>query len=155
MQERKHIAALNRALVAAFLEPGGEDNHTRALRQYLQTAGNGRTIVGELAEFVARLHHKGIYFRSLHLGNILRHPEGELMLIDVADLRFLWLLMSPLGRARNFRHLFRYPQDLAIIRHYGLKRFLARYLLSSGISPWSAKVLLSRLMRTRPEGDPG
>lgn len=122
------------------------------LRQYLQTAGNGRTILGELAEFVARLHHKGIYFRSLHLGNILRHPEGELMLIDVADLRFLWLPMSPLGRARNFRHLFRYPQDLAIIRHYGLKRFLARYLLTSGISPWSAKVLLSRLTRRRTEG---
>ena len=37
--------------------------------------------------FVIRLHALGIYFRSLHLGNVILTPSGELGLIDFSDLR--------------------------------------------------------------------
>ncbi|MGE8420577.1 toluene tolerance protein, partial [Pseudomonas sp.] len=43
----------------------------------------------ELVALVRRLHKAGIYFRSLHLGNIVVTPEQELGLIDVADMRFM------------------------------------------------------------------
>jgi len=117
------------------------------LRHFATEAPGGINQLGELAKFIAVLHHKGIYFRSLHLGNILIRPDNSLALIDVADLEFKWLPMGPLSRVRNFRHMFRCKQDLPLFRRFGLKRFLGIYLLSSGVSPWSARIILSRLMR--------
>lgn len=63
--------------------------------------------------FVARLHQEGVYFRSLHLGNVVRAPEPEAAfgLIDIADLRFC---RAPLRAAlcrRNFKHLLRDARD--------------------------------------------
>lgn len=61
-----------------------------------------------LVELIRRLHASGIYFRSLHLGNIVVTPENELGLIDVADMRFL---RAPLPRhlaRRNLQHFARY-----------------------------------------------
>lgn len=55
--------------------------------------------------FVAHLHDLGVYFRSLHLGNVIVTPEGELGLIDISDLR---VHRRPLGRflrARNLRRM--------------------------------------------------
>ncbi|MCG6577087.1 toluene tolerance protein [Pseudomonas sp. AF32] len=61
-----------------------------------------------LVELIRSLHASGVYFRSLHLGNIVVTPENELGLIDVADMRFL---RSPLPRylaRRNLQHFARY-----------------------------------------------
>ena len=58
-----------------------------------------------LANFIKSLHQKGIYFRSLHIGNIILLPNGSLGLIDVLDLQ---KKRSPLGPnliRRNFDHL--------------------------------------------------
>lgn len=58
-----------------------------------------------LASFIKSLHKKGIYFRSLHIGNIILLPNGSFGLIDVLDLR---KKRSPLGHdlvRRNFAHL--------------------------------------------------
>jgi hypothetical protein len=135
--------AISRDLVVYPRLPG------TTLRRYAAEAPQGIEQLGELARFIALLHHKGIYFRSLHLGNVLIRPDSSLALIDVADLEFKWLPMGPLARVRNFRHMLRYPQDLSLLRRFGLKRFLRIYLLTSGISPWSAKIMLSRLARKR------
>lgn len=59
----------------------------------------------KLAQFIHELHTKGIYFRSLHLGNILLLPEGDFGLIDFLDLR---IKNRPLSRSlvrRNLQHL--------------------------------------------------
>jgi serine/threonine protein kinase len=59
----------------------------------------------ELATFIKSLHKKGIYFRSLHIGNIILLPNGSFGLIDVLDLQ---KKRSALGRSlvrRNFGHL--------------------------------------------------
>lgn len=61
-----------------------------------------------LANFIIELHHHGIYFRSLHLGNILRIAPEHFGLIDVLDLHFR---QRPLGKwhiSRNFQHLRNY-----------------------------------------------
>ena len=58
-----------------------------------------------LAKFIKSLHEKGIYFRSLHIGNIIILPDGSFGLIDVLDLQ---KKRNPLSQAlvrRNFRHL--------------------------------------------------
>lgn len=59
----------------------------------------------ELAKFIKSLHKSGIYFRSLHIGNIILLPNGSFGLIDVLDLQNK---RAPLGRSlvsRNFGHL--------------------------------------------------
>jgi len=67
-------------------------------------------LVPDLAAYIRHLHQNGIYFRSLHLGNLLLLPEGGFGLIDFLDLR---IKRAPLSRAlvqRNFQHLQGYLQ---------------------------------------------
>ena len=61
-----------------------------------------------LVELIRSLHTSGIYFRSLHLGNIVITPDNRFGLIDVADMRFF---RGPLPRhliKRNLQHFARY-----------------------------------------------
>jgi hypothetical protein len=62
----------------------------------------------ELVALVRRLHGAGIYFRSLHLGNIVVTPEQEMGLIDVADMRFMRAPLSRRMVRRNVQHFARY-----------------------------------------------
>lgn len=58
-----------------------------------------------LTHFVIALHDQGIYFRSLHIGNVVLTPEGKLGLIDFSDLRiYPWKLGAYL-RGRNMRRM--------------------------------------------------
>jgi RIO-like serine/threonine protein kinase len=54
------------------------------------------------------LHGAGIYFRSLHLGNIVVTPDNEMGLIDVADMRFLRAPLNAELARRNLQHFARY-----------------------------------------------
>lgn len=71
------------------------------------------SLLESLGIFISKLHFKGIYFRSLHLGNIVQTPEGKLGLIDVADMHFFPWSLSCRRRIRNFNHL-RRPQEDAV-----------------------------------------
>ena len=64
-----------------------------------------------LGTFFARLHDRGVYFRSCHLGNLLLLEHGELGLIDVLDMRFRKGGLSANERERNFRRLRSRSQD--------------------------------------------
>lgn len=61
-----------------------------------------------LATFIRSLHRKRIYFRSLHLGNILLLPDGSFGLIDFLDLKRTKLPLSAWQTRRNLRHLENY-----------------------------------------------
>jgi len=85
------------------------------LRQALQSLDNSlrESLIERFGQFMAQLHERGVYFRSLHLGNVLLMDDGEFGLIDIADLR---IYPSPLRNAlrqRNLRHMQLYPQDRA------------------------------------------
>lgn len=85
------------------------------LRQALQSLDSSlrESLIERFGQFMAQLHERGVYFRSLHLGNVLLMDDGEFGLIDIADLR---IYPSPLRNAlrqRNLRHMQRYPQDRA------------------------------------------
>lgn len=103
------IGSIERTAVHYWPLPGS------TLRQEFQdpAGGNHAALSTALGAFIARLHVCGVYFRSLHLGNIVRTPESQLGLIDIADMK---ILRNPIGgqkRKRNFRHLFRYSADVA------------------------------------------
>lgn len=83
------------------------------LRQALQSLDSSlrESLIERFGRFMAQLHERGVYFRSLHLGNVLLMDDGEFGLIDVADMR---IYPSPLRntlRQRNVKHMQRYTQD--------------------------------------------
>ncbi|MCB1616353.1 MAG: toluene tolerance protein [Pseudomonadales bacterium] len=61
-----------------------------------------------LVDFVLALHEQGIYFRSLHAGNIVLTPTQHWGLIDILDCRFGRGELPKGKRQRNLQHLFRY-----------------------------------------------
>ena len=73
---------------------------------------NGVDELTQLPGYFAHLHETGIFFRAVHLGNILI-GENKISLVDISDLS---ARNSPLGvfqRARNLAHLFNAEHDKA------------------------------------------
>jgi hypothetical protein len=85
----------------------------QTLRLLVRSGADTAGLRTQLGRFVARLHEAGIYFRSLHLGNIVLTPAGELGLIDIADLRSHRRPLTKSLRRRNLQHLCRDPLDRA------------------------------------------
>lgn len=117
----------------------------RTLRQVIDEGG-GRDMALCLGHFVAELHEKGIYFRSLHLGNIILTPEGTLGLIDVADTRFYKSRLSRSQRVRNLKHLCRLAPDRKKLRSMGWRSFCEGYLAACGT------VLNNKALQSRMQG---
>jgi len=67
--------------------------------------------IRQFGTFLGQLHQLGVYFRSLHLGNVLMQPNGRLALIDVADMTIAQHALSPWKRRRNLTHMLRYSED--------------------------------------------
>lgn len=81
-----------------------------------QTLGNSDTkrrqqLIELFGELLANLHTNGVYFRSVHLGNVLLKPDGQLGLIDLADMRIGRFALSSSKRQRNLKHMQRYSED--------------------------------------------
>lgn len=93
-----HYRRLEGETIRQLIERGLTDVENRALRVAIR-------------DFIAVLHEKDIYFRSLHLGNIVRMPSGELGLIDVADMTFKSKALGQVARRRNMKHMLRYSED--------------------------------------------
>lgn len=66
---------------------------------------------GAFTRFVIGLHDRGVYFRSLHLGNVVCTPDGRLGLIDFSDLRVHPWSLGRYLRARNLRRMQDLPED--------------------------------------------
>ena len=107
----------------------------------LRTIDNGidDTLAGKLGKFIRDLHEKGIYFRSLHLGNIVLTPENQFGLIDISDMKFFYRPLSLKRRLRNFHHSARLPNDRDVLNK-SIKSFNQGYQ-SIGKSPITEQVL--------------
>lgn len=67
-----------------------------------------QALLPKLATFVRQLHRKKIYFRSLHIGNILLLPDNSFGLVDFLDLKQHALPLTSWHIKRNLRHLQRH-----------------------------------------------
>ncbi len=94
-----------------------------------------------LARFVAELHRRGVYFRSLHSGNIVCLPRGGFGLIDVADLRVSTARLSVLRRARNLRPLLHDGSARSLRSRQVFGDFLEAYLAAAGLTGVSRRFL--------------
>jgi tRNA A-37 threonylcarbamoyl transferase component Bud32 len=76
----------------------------------------------DLGAFIAEVHEKGIYFRGLHLGNIVLTSEKRMGLIDIADMTiFPWSLDS----RRRLKNFSRFWRDLEIKFVFGYREIQA------------------------------
>jgi hypothetical protein len=99
----------------------------QSLEKLLQK--NPATLENELpalADFIKLLHRNGIYFRSLHLGNILRLEQGGFGLIDVLDLQCFRRPLSKWKIQRNFQHMQSYLQRRKLQR-FPLEKLIELY----------------------------
>lgn len=83
------------------------------LRELIRTQHAMPGLAKLLVTFVSQLHDKGVYFRSLHLGNIVFMSNNSFGLIDIADLKLKNRPLSKYHRCRNLMQLRRNPQDRA------------------------------------------
>ncbi|MEX0163064.1 O-antigen ligase family protein [Pseudomonas brassicacearum] len=100
------------------------------LRQALQdtsTPAQRHALVEGFGKFMAQLHERGVYFRSLHLGNVLVLENGEFGLIDVADLHLYPSSLRIALRQRNLRHMQRYKEDYGWLFEQHLEALLDGY----------------------------
>lgn len=111
------------AISACFYEPLPGQSLDRIFQQQ---RSDFNALLPELAAYIHTLHGLGIYFRSLHLGNILRLPEGGFGLIDFLDLHFKRGALNAWQVRRNFQHLQSYLKR-SQIDDFPLQRLVALY----------------------------
>lgn len=83
----------------------------QTLRQLVQSGKGTDDLRRQLFDFVDHIHAAGVFFRSLHLGNIVLTPEGQFGLIDIADMRIQKRPLFAYQRRRNLNHLLRDGAD--------------------------------------------
>ncbi len=106
----------------------------QTLREHCEHHAIDRQLASQLGIFFQRLHHSGIYFRSIHFGNVVLTPRSQVGLIDIADMRFRRGPLTLNLRIRNLRHLFRYDSDLGCLspaRHIFIDAYCASAELPS------------------------
>ncbi|ROL83105.1 polymerase [Pseudomonas protegens] len=115
----------------------------RTLRQCLQSAESAEArapLIKSFGAFMAHLHERGVYFRSLHLANVLVLENHQFGLIDLADLRVYPSALRTSLRQRNLRHMQRYPEDRQWLFQEHLTALQDGYALGTSID--QAKGLL-------------
>lgn len=80
------------------------------LRALLATGQVDRDLSYRIGVFMARLHRLGIFFRSVHPGNIII-DNNRAGLIDVLDMRFRPYSLLRWERRRNWLHFLRCEED--------------------------------------------
>jgi len=108
----------------------------QTIRELLTNNEKDTELIKKLIGFVAHLHANGIYFRSLHFGNIIVTNNGEMALIDISDLTVYPRSLTVNLRIRNWRHLLKYSYEKSVVTGFGEEQFFDGYaddaLLSLG-----------------------
>ncbi|MBQ0798945.1 MAG: hypothetical protein KBT63_06635 [Porticoccaceae bacterium] len=86
------------------------------LRALTKEMGDPAPLLKKFAKFIAELHRKGVYFRSIHLGNVVLTENNKFALIDIADLKCYGNPLSRTLKKRNIKHLLRPPEDDWILK---------------------------------------
>jgi hypothetical protein len=114
-----------------------------------QLAGKGQLTgehVARLGSFVADLHNMGVYFRSLHFGNIVLTPSGNFGLIDIADLKFREGPLPAGLRYRNLRHLCRLQEDRVRLGQIGWQHFCQAYFARYGGRQFRSNNVMNKIL---------
>lgn len=114
-----------RRLSAVRYQPLPGDTLRNQLRQL--DAQPRAALVKQFGTFLGELHQRGVYFRSLHLGNVLLLPDGSFGLIDLSDMKLESRPLAPWKRRCNLQHILRYGEDIAWLTQQHLDSWLEGY----------------------------
>ena len=103
------------------------------IRHLLQT-GTSIELLTDVATFISCLHQKGIFFRGIHLGNVIRQPDSQLALIDIAPMKFKPDTLAMSYRRRNLQHLLSNVEDRSWFIKFGIENFLQAYLKHTNLT---------------------
>ena len=120
------------------------------VRQALLDPERCESLLSRVAEYFADLHAKGVFFHSMHLGNIIVDSEGRFGLVDVARVGFVRQQLDHGRRARSFKPIFNHPEDQAWLASFGYDRFFKLYLAAAELTPRDQGRFLWTLMRKIP-----
>ena len=81
----------------------------------------------QLPAFLLKLHQNGIFFRAIHLANLLWLPTQTFALVDICDVRFYRRALPYSVRMRNVSHLLSCADDQQVLDAYGKERFIEQY----------------------------
>lgn len=115
--------------------------------QLLKNKTLTQTHVKALGQFIAHLHDLGIYFRGLHLGNIVLTPEGQLGLIDISEMTISPFRLSLHRRLRNFERFWRRKEDQQIFGEKNVALFSHHYAAACQRFPMPEDVIRNTLMQ--------
>ncbi len=101
----------------------------------------------EIAAFIANLHDHGIFFRGIHLGNLLQLEPAKIALIDVTDCKVYKHSLGFLKRYRNLRHLLENQEDHQAFKQFGIENFIDSYLDKANINLLVKKLLKNFLLQ--------
>lgn len=121
------------------------------LRSHWRTLDDGRRAgeVERFGVFLGQLHESGVYFRSLHLGNVLILPDDRFGLIDLSDMQVSGRPLARWKRQRNLQHMLRYEEDTRWLSSLHRRALLSGYAQSCGEA--AAGHLARSLQRLLPE----
>ncbi|SDI89859.1 hypothetical protein SAMN05216588_12810 [Pseudomonas flavescens] len=132
---RDVLTISERRLSAVRYQPLAGDTLRNHLRKS-EAATRARDVM-RFGTFLGELHQRGVYFRSLHLGNVLLLPDGSFGLIDLSDMKLERNALPPWKRRRNFQHILRYDEDIAWLAKEHREDWVAGY--GKSVSPRSAE----------------
>lgn len=110
-----------------------------------------RDILADVAAFIAKLHQMGIFFRSLHLENLLYLGPGQIALLDITDVRFKHKSLNIFLRYRNLKHMFSIRQDQKIWRAIGFLNYVTTYFQFTNLSHFSKMSIAFLMQRLMPK----
>jgi O-antigen ligase len=105
--------------------------------------------IRQFGAFLGHLHQLGVYFRSLHLGNVLKQPDGRLGLIDVSDMTIAHHPLLRWKRHRNLTHMLRYSEDSHWLAEQHISALISGYAERCG---QPAALKLRQRLRTLDHG---
>lgn len=127
------------AYILSYAKIPGENTRILANKNY-------HAIIPLIAQYIASLHHKGIFFRSLHLENLLYDDNDGFALLDIVDVKLNQRPLNVLLRYRNLKHMFGIYDDRDFWKKNGIHEFMDIYFKAANLS-FLSKKLLSILLK--------
>lgn len=118
------------------------------LHAALQETQSKFDLCDSLGRFLANLHALGIYFRSIHFNNIIVSGDGEIGLIDVADMSIKSSPLRLTSVKRNMKHFFRREDDVSLLSKHHHEVFINSYSEHSSLAQHSLNKLRSWLLKS-------
>lgn len=99
----------------------------KTVKQLLNEKCMDESLAEQLGQFIAHLHDTGIYFRGLHIGNIVLTPAGDFGLIDISEMSIFPWRLGCRRRLRNFARFWRVFEDKYTFGYSGIHYLIKGY----------------------------